>query len=467
MSTASSPAPLPHTVEADLAVIGAGPAGSATAYYAAAAGLTTLVVDMEDLLASPRDKTCGDGLTPRATGAMAHMQASHILQGRPKIHGLKLHGFGGSITAPWPNTGRFPTRGSAIPRTQLDRALLDHAVQAGARFLGGVKAVDAVVEPRRGQPWVREIVGECRGGVPTPEGETHRDVSLQPGARLRIRAKNFVLAEGVRSQLARKIGIRWERGIVHGVAARSYVPTPRGNEPWIHSHLELRGEDGAAQPGYGWIFPLGSGMDTQSGPGVNLGCGALATATRPARVNTKKMLRTYAEGVREEWELGEPEKITSALLPMGGAVTRVAGINVAAVGDTAALVNPLNGEGIDYALESGRMLVELLADGERNPDGLTHMWPARLRREYGEAFSIARRLAIVLTMPGLLAAIGPLGMRGPWAEPVMNVAARLMGNLVTPADRDLAARTWLAAGRVAAGADRLLAADARPLFGRP
>src|SRR5699024_7508453 len=264
-----------------------------------------------------------------------------------------------------------------------------------------------------------------------------------------IRTEFLVLAEGVRSTIARQLGVQWERGIVHGIAARSYVETPHADEPWIHSHLELRDHEGTAQPGYGWIFPLGTpttggqagnAEDAAPTPQVNLGCGALTTMQRPAKVNTKKLLVHYADQVREEWELGTPQRITSALLPMGGAVTRVAGRDWAGIGDSAALVNPLNGEGIDYGPEAARLLVEPLA--------------------------VARRLGMLLTVPGLLAAIGPVGMRGPLAHTVMNSAARLMGNLVTPQDRDLTATLWLGAGRLSRGVDKLLAADSRPLFGR-
>ena len=89
---------------------------------------------------------------------------------------------------------------------------------------------------------------------------------------------------------------------------------------------------------------------------------------------------------------------TSALLPMGGAVSNVAGPNWALIGDAAACVNPLNGEGIDYGLETGRLVADMIADG----DDLATAWPALLSEHYGEAFSIARRLAGLVTVPHLL-----------------------------------------------------------------
>ena len=205
----------------------------------------------------------------------------------------------------------------------------------------------------------------------------------------------------------------------------------------MHSHVELRDQEGEVQPGYGWIFPLGDGT-------VNLGCGALSTDARPAKVNTKKLLAHYAREQSADWGLGEPQEVTSALLPMGGAVSNVAGPNWALIGDAAACVNPLNGEGIDYGMETAVMAVELLADRA----DLTLAWPYVLRRAYGDAFALARTAARLLTYPQFLPAAGPLALRGLGGRYLMPAAARLMGNLITEEDTDLVARAWRAAGRV-------------------
>ena len=156
-------------------------------------------------------------------------------------------------------------------------------------------------------------------------------------------------------------------------------------------------------------------------------------------------MQHYADERREDFELsGELRAPTSALLPMGGAVSHVAGPNWALIGDAAACVNPLNGEGIDYGLETGRLVAEVMA--ERHDLGA--VWPALLREHYGESFSIARRLAGLVTVPRLLPALGPAGMRSDW---LMTLALRWMGNLVTDEDRDRAARVWRWAGRRSAG----------------
>jgi flavin-dependent dehydrogenase len=166
-------------------------------------------------------------------------------------------------------------------------------------------------------------------------------------------------------------------------------------------------------------------------------------------------MELYADQRRADFGLEGPLRApTSAMLPMGGAVSNVAGRNWALVGDAAGCVNPLNGEGIDYGLETGRVVAETIAGTSAGLD-LASAWPALLREHYGEAFSIARRLAGIATLPRVVASIGPAGMRSDW---LMTLALRWMGNLVSEADRDRAARIWRWAGR------RSIARDARPPF---
>jgi flavin-dependent dehydrogenase len=269
-------------------------------------------------------------------------------------------------------------------------------------------------------------------------------------SEVEIGCRRVVVADGVRSPLGKVLGREWHRETVFGVAGRSYVASERSDDPWISSHLELRDEGGRLLSGYGWIFPLGTGE-------VNLGAGTLATAKRPASTTLgksaiKPLMRRYAETVRADFGLvGDLRAEASALLPMGGAVSGVAGPNWALIGDAAACVNPLNGEGIDYGLETGRLVAELIATGADLPSA----WPALLREHYGEAFSIARRLAGIATLPRLLSTVGPLGMRSDW---LMTLALRWMGNLVTDEDRDRAARVWRWAGR------RSVRLDHRPPF---
>ena len=403
----------------DVLVVGAGPAGSAAAAWAARGGADVLLVDAAVF---PRDKTCGDGLTPRAIGELQRLGLEDWLRAHTVNQGLRAHGFGQTLLLPWPG-GTLPDWGSAVARTELDDHLRTTAIKSGARAIDGARAVDVRLDGGR----VAGVTFATAAG------------------RVEIACERLVVADGVRSPLGKLLGRRWHRETVYGVAGRSYISSAMSDDPWISSHLELRGAEGEILSGYGWIFPLGTGE-------VNLGVGTLATAKRPANVAIKPLMSFYAEQRREEFELsGHLRAPTSALLPMGGAVSNVAGRNWALIGDAAACVNPLNGEGIDYGLETGRLVAEVMAEHA----DLSVVWPALLRDHYGESFSIARRLAGLVTVPRLLPALGPAGMRSDW---LMTLALRWMGNLVTDEDRDRAARVWRWAGR------RSLARDARPPF---
>jgi menaquinone-9 beta-reductase len=336
------------------------------------------------------------------------------VRGHARNRGLRAAGFGRQWELPWPGGTRFPDHGSAVPRTELAARIREVALDSGARPLDGARAVDVVRDGDR----VAGVVFE-----------------LDDDSLVTVGCRRLVVADGVRSPLGRLLGRTWHRDTAYGVAARSYVRSGRSDDEWISSHLELRGAEGELLSGYGWVFPLGAAAGE-----VNLGVGTLATARRPAAVQLKALLEVYADARREEWQLDGPVRdVASALLPMGGAVSGVAGRNWALIGDAAGCVNPLNGEGIDYGLETGRSVVELFGQ-----DDWSQAWPATLRRHYGEAFSIARRLAGLLTVPRFLPAAGPVGMR---SRALMTVALRVMGNLVTDEDRDVVARAWRLAGK--------------------
>ncbi|KAA1252056.1 NAD(P)/FAD-dependent oxidoreductase [Mycobacterium simiae] len=401
---------------ADLVVVGAGPAGSAAAAWAARAGLDVLVIDSASF---PRDKACGDGLTPRAIGELERLGLGEWLAGHIRHRGLRLSGFGGELEVAWPGPS-FPRYSTAVARTELDERIRKVAEDRGARMLLGIKAIGVHHDSSR------------------------RVVSVTLADRAEVPCRQLIVADGARSSLSRKLGRRWHQETVYGIAARGYLGSARANEPWLTSHLELRSPDGAVQPGYGWIFPLGNGE-------VNIGVGALSTTKRPAQLALRPLMSYYTDLRRDEWGFtGEPRAVASALLPMGGAVSGVAGPNWMLIGDAAACVNPLNGEGIDYGLETGRLAAEVLGSGD-----LSRLWPSLLRNHYARGFSVARRLALLLTFQRFLPAIGPVVIR---SSALMTIAVRVMANLVTEEDDDWVARVWHGSGR----ASRLI--DRRPPF---
>ena len=224
-------------------------------------------------------------------------------------------------------------------------------------------------------------------------------------------------------------------GETFGLAIRTYAETPRHADEHLEAMLSLKDEHGTAVPGYGWMFPAGDGT-------VNIGVGALSTMKGFKKLNLNKLIEMYRNVVEADWELGPNlERPRAWRLPMSAQKRH--GPGWVASGDAAGLVNPMNGEGIDYGLESGMLAAErFLADPATAPEVYD-----RLIGERFDAFlRTGRRFAFVighpaLLRPGLRLAVGTQAIAG--------ITLQVMGNLV---DAD----TPGASGRVLRAADRLL-----------
>src|ERR1700736_1809946 len=202
---------------ADVVVVGAGPAGSAAAAGAARVGRDVLVIDAANF---PRDKACGDGLTPRAVAELERLGLGDWLDARIRHRGLRMSGFGGEVEVDWPGPS-FPSTGSAVARVELDDRIRKVAEDAGARMRLGVKAV----------------------GVHHDSSTRVVSVALADGTE--VGCRELIVADGARRALGRVVARRWHQQTAYGIAARGYLATPRSDEPWPTSHLEHRSPDGA------------------------------------------------------------------------------------------------------------------------------------------------------------------------------------------------------------------------------
>ena len=388
----------------DLLVIGGGPAGAAAAIRAARAGVRVTVFEKG---LHGRDKVCGDGLTPRAVAALQQLDIP--LDGSHRIDGLRMIAGKTVRELAWPTSDRFPNYGAVWPRQRFDSFLIDTAIAAGAEVRFESEALPVLDGDR--------VVGVMSGG------ET-------------FIAPLTILAAGAQGAAAKMLGADRDPDEPFGLAIRAYATTPRHAERHLEACLSLRDEHGTPVPGYGWMFPAGDGT-------VNIGVGALSTMQGFKKLNLNRLLDQYAAIVREPWTLGAYiDKPRAWRLPMSS--VRRHGPGWVAVGDAAGFVNPMNGEGIDYGLESGMLAVErFLANPATAPDTYD-----RLVGERFDAFlRTGRRFSFLIGHPWLL----NTGLRiAVGTQTTADITLAVMGNLV---DNE----TPGAAGRVMRLADRALA----------
>jgi len=400
-------------------VVGGGPAGAATAYWGAQHGLDVVVVERKEF---PRDKTCGDGLTPRAVKSLGDMGLGDELARYHRYGGLRAVAHKRTMELAWPQHSVFPDYGYVVRRRDLDKMVADHAVAAGAEMLLGTEATRPL------------LVNGLLEGAEVLHKAT--------GQTSQIQARYVAVADGANSRFGRALGTARDRAYPQGMAIRTYFESPLHDTPWIESALDMRDRNGNSLPGYGWIFPLGDGC-------VNVGAGLLSTFRDYTSVNTSHLMREFAATLPAYWEIDPNRPLMEPVggrLPMAGSVNPKVGPNYLVVGDAAGSVNPFNGEGIDYAYETGKMAADLVAEAIAIGDGkVIWRYPELLEENYGAYFRVARIFARLIGKPALLRQLTRVGMQ---SRPAMEWALRIMANLMDPDDPGPAEYIYKAAARV-------------------
>ncbi len=404
-------------IDADVLVVGAGPGGSAAAYHLAKHGADVLMVDKATF---PRDKVCGDGLTPRAVRSIAAMGIDWREHAFARADGLRTYGTQGCvIDLPWPALRDWPDFGLVMTRHELDHLLAKRAVEGGARLREGVEAL----RPLQEGGWVT-------GAVLEEGGETRE-----------VRTRFVVAADGHASGLSRAVGIRRDPTRAIGIAARRYYRSPRPFEPMLESFLNLRGGDGF-MPGYGWIFFLEDGV-------VNVGAGLLSTFKGFKGTAARKVFDAFVEGLPPAWGITEENAlgpVRSGPLPTAMNQQPPAVPGMLLVGDAAGMVNPFNGEGISCAMESGELAAELIVDAlRRNRPAVAQLYPAILRQRYGNYYAIGNTWAKMIGNPTFMRLAVKYGIP---RRRLMIFALRLLANLSDGGDGDLDDRIMNALVRI-------------------
>jgi geranylgeranyl reductase family protein len=405
------------TTEVDVLVVGAGPGGSSAAYHLARHGVNVLAVDKARF---PREKVCGDGLTPRGVRALERMGVDATDPAFVRVNGLRSHAHGTTITLPWPRLRSFPSFGVVRTRLDFDQLLAQRAQKAGAMLWEEAEA---------GAP-ARDDMGWVTGATVTREGEHQQ-----------VKARFVVASDGASSRFASQAEVKRNPGRPLGIAARRYYRSPRAQEPLLESWLDLT-ENGNNLPGYGWIFPLGDGV-------LNVGAGLLDTYKNFRHVSAQRLMDAFVAGLPPEWEIDDDHAIGPMLsgpLPMGMNRVPLARPGMLVVGDAGGIVNPFNGEGIAYAMESGEIAAELIYEAlVKDRAGIAHMYPLVLRQRYGKYFRLGRVFVKVIGDPKVMRAATKYGLP---RRTLMAFLLRVMANLSDGQEGDLQDRLFWALERV-------------------
>ena len=427
--------------DADVIVVGAGPSGSTTAYYLAQAGLNVLLLEKSRF---PREKVCGDGLTPRAVKSLVAMGMDVSEEaGWLRNKGLRVIGGGLRLELPWPELSSYPGYGLVRTRASLDEMLARRAQSAGVKLIEGCTVTGPVLDDDG------RIVGVIAqtDAEEVPEPKTaHSERTRVSSSSTAFRARVVVAADGNSSRLAVSMGLRKRDDRPLGVAVRTYYKSPRHDDDYLESWLDLWDGD-RLLPGYGWIFGMGDGTS-------NVGLGLLNTSAAFGNTDYRSLLKRWLRSMPEEWgyvEENRTEPVRGAALPMGFNRTPHYYHGLLLAGDAAGMVNPFNGEGIAYAMESGEILARVVTQALARPtraetERVLHGYPEALQDAYGGYYTLGRAFVELIGRPKLMRYATNAGMKRP---ALMRIALKLMANLSEPRGGDASDRLISAMNRLA------------------
>jgi geranylgeranyl reductase family protein len=427
--------------DADVIVVGAGPSGSTAAYYMAQAGLNVLLIEKSRF---PRDKVCGDGLTPRAVKSLVAMGVDVSEEaGWLPNKGLRVIGGGMRLELDWPELSSWPGYGLVRTRASLDEQLARRAQAAGAKLLEGTTVTGPVLDSG----------GRIVGVETTTESEEKSksrsrsdNAERSRGSTQSYHARVVVAADGNSSRLSVAMGLRKRDDRPMGVAVRTYYTSPRHKDDYLESWLDLWDGD-RLLPGYGWIFGMGDGTS-------NVGLGLLNTSEAFGKTDYRELLKRWLKSMPEEWgyvEENRTEPVRGAALPMGFNRTPHYFRGLLLAGDAAGMVNPFNGEGIPYAMESGEILARVVAQALARPtraetERVLRSYPEELQAVYGRYYTLGRIFVELIGRPKLMRYATSRGMHHPQ---LMRFALKLLANLTDPRDGDASDRIISAMTRLA------------------
>lgn len=409
--------------DVDVVIVGAGPTGASAAYYCATLGLNAVAFDKAVF---PRDKICGDGLTPRAVRELIAMGVPmKPEEGWMRNRGLRVIGGGHRLELDWPDINAYPNYGMAKSRETFDHTLVEHARSAGATIIDGTNVTAPIVDDRTGR--IMGVKVRPANDRSAPEQE--------------VQARVVIAADGVSSRFATAMGIAKRDDRPMGVAVRTYYKSPKHDDDFMESHLELwegKPNESALLPGYGWIFPLGDGS-------VNIGLGSVSSTADATKIDYKSLFEIWMDNAPEEYELTPDNRlgpVRGAALPMGFNRTPMVARGVLLAGDAGGMVSPFNGEGIAYGLQAGRVAGDVIADAlsrstQARADQVLDKYRTRMRDDVGGYFTLGRYFVRIIEHPQVMRWCVRNGLGISWLMPFV---MKLLSDCYDPNGGDLVDR---------------------------
>ncbi|GLZ13034.1 drug:proton antiporter [Actinomadura sp. NBRC 104425] len=382
----------------DVIVVGAGPAGSAAACHLARAGLDVLLLEKA---AFPREKVCGDGLTPRAVRELITLGVDLDRPGWMRNRGVRLVAGGRALDLPWPDGTVFPAFGLLRTRRDLDELLARRAVACGAVLRERTRVTGPLLDDRTGH-----VVGV------TTDAGPHE-------------ARLVIAADGASSRLAVALGLRPRADRPVGVAVRRYFRSLRHDDDMLECHLDV------VPAGYGWVFGMGDGT-------CNVGVALLRRTHRDPR----RLMDSWLAALPPAWGL-TPRNATGpvrgAAIPMGFSRLPHYRPGLLLVGDSGGMANPMSGEGIGYALESARIAADVIVQALARPtasqrERVLHTYPRALRTSLGVPFTLGRWFTQAIENPRIMRLATRQGLTHP---SLMRLAVHILTGHTDPSPRTL------------------------------
>lgn len=380
------------TDHTDVVVVGAGPAGAATASWLSRWGHSVVLIDRhparndQDLGA----QHLGQIVNPRAVQRLIELGVDPVERGWHRHRGLRLRTGGRFVDVVWAPGQRTQRTSTAVSGAVLSRALMARARDDGAVVFHGHEAVAPCVE---------------RGFI---RGTELRRVAT--GEITELSAQYVVIADGGRSRFGRTLGTLRTTNWPSLTTIRGQWDAAHHDEVWVETTLGMREPGGERLAATTTVTPLGNGQ-------VTVDVHIPSTVRDLASVQASALLEHMAEQLSQRWGFTthEPRHRTRAeRVPLGLSIRPRSGPTFLVVGNAVGAVNPFNGDGLSFGLESARLAAEVLHEALRTRDPtLLAGYSRLLEQQWGGYFKLGRLYLRAIGYSGVAAALGATALRAP------------------------------------------------------